>query len=142
MKKSVFCCLLIIFMSFLVVSCGQKPVTNLNEGKSEESVSTEKIEKASMLVDLLAKKDYTNVLVCFDSTMKNALPPEKLQTAWEDINKQAGTFSEKVDVWTEKQQNLDIVYVTCQFEKTKIDIKVVFNEAKEVSGLWFVPSKK
>ena len=42
----------------------------------------------------------------------------------------------------EKHAQFDIVIVTCEFEKRMIDIKVVFNRKKEVTGLWFLPAQK
>ena len=31
--------------------------------------------------------------------------------------------------------------VTCQFEKAKLDVKVVFNRSRQISGLFFVPAR-
>jgi dienelactone hydrolase len=41
----------------------------------------------------------------------------------------------------ERLGEYDGVLVTCQFEKTKLDVKVVFNRSGQVSGLFFVPTK-
>jgi hypothetical protein len=38
-----------------------------------------------------------------------------------------------------KEQGYDVVLVTCAFEKAELDVKVVYNNEQQVSGLWFVP---
>jgi hypothetical protein len=40
-----------------------------------------------------------------------------------------------------KEQGYNVVYVTCTFEKSQLDIKVVYNDKQEVSGLWFLPKQ-
>ena len=42
---------------------------------------------------------------------------------------------------TEKVDKYDVVIVTCQFEKMALDVRVVFNADKQVTGLNFRPAK-
>jgi|GEM_PF-5641449 len=34
-----------------------------------------------------------------------------------------------------------VVYVTCEFAKTSLDIKIVFDVEGKIAGLWFVSAK-
>ncbi|MGB7054614.1 MAG: DUF3887 domain-containing protein [bacterium] len=94
---------------------------------------------ARAFVELLVKGDYANAFATFDATMKGAMPEDAVSAAWESLLAQAGEFNKIIGVRQAKEQGYDVVYVTCGFEKSQLDVKVVFNEKKEVSGLWFLP---
>ena len=122
----------------LIVSCGQPQEP---QEKEEVSVTSALTTEATEFVTMLAQGDYANAVMDFDSTMKTAMPPAKLQEAWTSLIGQVGAFNKQVSTRETKEMGFDVVYVTCDFEKGPLNIKVVFNEAKEISGLWFVPVK-
>ena len=95
---------------------------------------------AKELVRLLVEERFSVVTKNFDATMKAALPAEKLEEAWKATTGQAGLFNRQLGVRTEKYLSYDIVLVTCEFEKGPLDVKVVYNEKGEVSGLFFIPT--
>jgi hypothetical protein len=95
--------------------------------------------QAKDLVKLLASGNYEKAVGNFDSTMKNALPPDKLKQVWDSLIVQAGAFVEQTGVRKEKILQYDVVFVSCKFEKSILDAKVVFNQKKQISGLFFVP---
>ena len=117
----------------LLVSCGQQAE------KEEVSVPSDLTPRATEFVTLLAREDYANAVKDFDSTMKTAMSPAELEKAWTSLIGQVGAFKKQVSTREAKEMGFDVVYVTCDFEKSPLNIKVVFNEAKEISGLWFVP---
>ncbi|NOR16623.1 DUF3887 domain-containing protein [candidate division WOR-3 bacterium] len=131
MKSFIFL-VLVVFLIGSLISCGEKEVVP----KAGDFTS-----QAKGFVELFAKEDYSNAVKNFDNTMKGVMTPEKLKEAWQGLLVQAGSFKRQVGVRQTKEQGFDIVYVTCEFEKSRLDIKVVFNNAKEISGLWFVPSQ-
>lgn len=96
---------------------------------------------AQEFVAQLVKGDYEKAHQRFDTTMKKALPVKKLEETWESLIFQCGNFKRQVCLKNEIQQELTIVFVTCEFEKAVLDIKVVFNDKSEISGLWFIPGK-
>ena len=96
---------------------------------------------AKDLVNLLVDGDYAEAVKNFDSTMKEALPAEKLQEVWNSIIAQAGPFKEQLGVRKEKILQYDVMFVTCKFERAALDTKVVFNQKQQISGLFFVPSR-
>lgn len=120
----------------LLVSCGQPQEP---QEKEEISVTSDLTSRATAFVTLLAQEDYANAVKGFDSTMKDAIPPAELQKTWTATLAQVGAFKKQVSTREAKEQGFDIVYVTCDFEKRPLNIKVVFNEAKEISGLWILP---
>ena len=91
-------------------------------------------------VKLLAAEQFVTAVEHFDETMKNALPVEKLEEAWKFTTSQVGAFKRQMGSRTEKQGEYDTVFVTCEFEKGPLDVKVVYNSERQVAGLFFVPT--
>jgi len=94
---------------------------------------------AKNLVKHLANGNYEKAVENFDSTMKQLLPAEKLKQVWESLIAQAGAFVEQRGIREEKILGYNVIFVTCQFEKSVLDAKVVFNDKEEIAGLFFVP---
>jgi hypothetical protein len=92
-------------------------------------------------VGLLVKGDFAGATAQFDATMKAALPEQKLRETWQALQKQAGLFKRQVRTRVETQEGYQIVLVTCQFERVLLDTKVVFDNKRQIAGLFFVPSQ-
>jgi fermentation-respiration switch protein FrsA (DUF1100 family) len=99
------------------------------------------ISAASKFVGLLVKEDFAGGVAQYDSTMKSALPEPKLRQAWQTLQQQAGAFKKQLRTRVESLGGYQIVFVTCQFEQTDLDVKVVFDARKRIAGLFFVPSQ-
>jgi dienelactone hydrolase len=106
------------------------------EDKLPEQTAT-----ATALVDALAKGDYTAAGKSFDSVMRKVMPADKLKETWQAVVKQVGPFQKRTGTRVEKVGKYDVVLVTCRFEKLALDVRVVFNADKQVSGLQFRPAK-
>lgn len=106
----------------------------------EQTISAPELTgPAKDFVGMLAKGDYASAVVKFDETMKGAMPVETLEQAWQSLLGKTGPFEKIVGVSQRKEQGYDVVLVTCDFENTQLDVKVVYNDKKEISGLWFQP---
>lgn len=114
-----------------------------SDQKSQPSSAPSRtISIAETFVDLLAKDDFAGAVAQFDPTMKHAMPEAKMREAWRSLAKQAGSFRKAIGTRTMQQVGFDIVFVTCEFERAILDIKVVFNRENKISGLWFVPGQR
>ncbi len=91
-------------------------------------------------VELLADGEFGEAFDTFDETMSEQISEEKLEEIWDDLLDKTGDFQEQLSTRRETYQQYEIVFVTCRFENGKLDVKVVYNQSKEVSGLFFVPS--
>jgi hypothetical protein len=96
---------------------------------------------AKGFVDMLVKGDYEGAFAQFDATMKDAMPVEQIEAAWGSLLAKTGEFKKIAGVRQAKEQGYNVVYVTCGFEKARLDVKVVFNDKSEISGLWFLPKQ-
>lgn len=110
------------------------------EPPDEEKLKEQKAS-AKALVEALAKEDFKAAGKDFDDAMKKALPVDKLESTWKTITGQVGAFKKVTGFRVESAAKLDFVYVVCQFEKIDVDVKVVFNADKQITGLFFQPSK-
>lgn len=97
--------------------------------------------RAEKLVDMMAKKDFSSVVKNFDATMTNVMPAEKLEQVWDQVTGQAGNFKKQLKTSKEKVQQYEVVHVTCQFEKARLDVNVVYNKDGKVSGINFAPAR-
>jgi len=91
-------------------------------------------------VELVVKGQFSTATKNFNATMKKVLPPEKLEETWKSTTNQAGLFKQQIGIRMGKWLWSDIVYVSCEFEQGPLDVKVVYNSQKQVTGLWFVPT--
>ena len=97
---------------------------------------------AKQFVQLLVDKEFEKAAEHFDATMTKVLPAKKLAAVWKGTTDQAAPFKRQLGVRTEKYLSTDIVLVTCEFAKGPLDVKVVFDSNKRISGLWFLPTPK
>ena len=99
------------------------------------------VGKALAFVQLLVEGKFNEAYERFDAAMRRAMPPEKLQDAWEQITTQAGEFIRVVSTRFAREMGFRVVYVTCKFAYTPLNVKVVFDREEKVTGLWFLPVK-
>jgi dienelactone hydrolase len=118
--------------SFALLFCLGGSIAAAQEEKLPEQTAT-----ATALVDAFAKTDYADAGKNFDKVMQKALPADKRKNLWETLLKQVGAFKKRTGTYVEKSGKYDVVIVACQFEKTALEVRVVFNADKQVTGLFF-----
>ena len=113
---------------------------------AEQSAKTESEEKpvlvrsACEFLATLVQEDFSGATKQFDPTMKKTLSESKLKKAWKDLPEQFGPFGKATGFSAEKFLSSRTVLMRCEFEKGPLDVKVVFDRKKRISGLWFVPT--
>ena len=127
-----FALVLLIFFACTVSGCAK-----------QKSASSSLTTSATNFVTQLEKGEFSAAEDNFHPQMKSALPPDKLKDLWNSLNSQYGAFKGQAGTREAKEGGYDIVYVTCEFEKTKMDLKIVFVNGT-IGGLWIVatPSKE
>lgn len=136
----------VILLFHYVVTGHAAPAQASGNAAATTSVSAPLVEDPGNLsavgagfVDLLAKKDFAAAESHFDPTMKSVMPESRLRAVWEELLGQAGPYQKQLRTRTEKQAGYDIVFVTCQFERKVLDMKVVYDSQQRVAGLFYVP---
>ncbi len=96
--------------------------------------------KARAFLFALEKGDYQAAVKDFDATMLKAMGPDKLEAMWaKQLPAQVGRFKQQGPARREQLQGYEIVLITCSFEKTLIDARVVLDKDGKIAGLQFVP---
>lgn len=101
--------------------------------------STDPIEHAEAFLDRLVQGEFDKAFAQLDPPMESALPGDALEQTWQSLIARTGTFKDVTSARHELAGMFHIVIVTCEFERTTQDVKIVLNNAMEVSGLWFLP---
>lgn len=91
------------------------------------------------MVDSMAKGDFSSATKNFDSPMSAAMPAERLSQTWAQLTAQVGDFKSRIGTREASEGGYTSVYVTCRFERTDLNIKVVTTATGKVTGLWILP---
>jgi len=110
-------------------------------GGAETGDDDATIARAREIVRFIAAGDYAAAVETFDGTMQEAMPADQLEQAWDSLLGKAGPFQEISGVRISTAGGYETAFVTCRFENSSTDIKVVFDRDMKVAGLFFVPTQ-
>jgi hypothetical protein len=96
--------------------------------------------QAANFVTMLSSGEYKAAEKMFDETMKASLPEKKLKEAWESLATQFGPFKAQGATRQTNIQGYDVIFVSCEFEKVRLDCQIAFDFNGKISGLYFRPS--
>jgi hypothetical protein len=105
------------------------PVSDLSPEDMEAS--------AKALTDLLRQKSFDLLSSRFNDRMKAAMPRERLEASWSHVILHLGQF--KSVKLAQKDPELDMVDVRCEFEHGEATVRLAFDPSGKVSGLWMLP---
>lgn len=95
---------------------------------------------ATEFIDLLVAGEFETAAATFDDTMTEALPPAALARTWEQLIGQVGAYRSEVSRRQESTGGYDAVIATSRFERSDLDIRVVFDAERRIAGLFFQPA--
>lgn len=133
MDKRVAVLILVLVFSLATLSCSNEALPPL-EG--------EPAELAAEFVDDLAGGSYEECTRYFNLRMKRTLSARKLEQAWIDLLEQTGPYESQSDMREESVDGYLAVTINAQFGKDTAKIRIVFDENRHISGLWFKPDRK
>ncbi|MBN2209501.1 MAG: alpha/beta fold hydrolase [Candidatus Coatesbacteria bacterium] len=112
--------------------------------KQQQDVETEEakgaVHLANTFVELLSRGEFEAAAKHFDDTMAEKVSPEMLGGIWASLVEENGAFRKVKGSWAERSKDTDIVFVPVEFERYVVDLKVVVNRDRKVSGFWIVGS--
>jgi hypothetical protein len=102
-------------------------------------LSPENMEAAAKLaVDMLRQKQFDELTSKFDEDFKPDMSSERLEMSWSHVMAHLGQFKTiKIVV---KDPEFDMVDVTCAFENGDMIVRIAFDPAGKVGGLWMMPA--
>ena len=130
----------LILAALSLTSCGaaggRDATPNVPPPSPEETVAA-----ARGFVELLAKGDFAGAEKLLDAEMKAAMPQTELAATWGKVVSLAGPFKKQLSAHPSKARGFDLVLVKCQFEKSFLNVRVVMNAERQISGLFIEPEK-
>jgi uncharacterized protein DUF3887 len=103
-------------------------------------MSTEGMEAAARAVaDQLRQGQFAGVNAKFNDRMKETMPTDRLEGSWVHVMMHLGPF--KSIRSARKDPDLDRVDIRCEFENGPMIVRVAFDPAGKVSGLWMLPAE-
>jgi hypothetical protein len=103
-------------------------------------VSPETMEaSARAIADLLGQQQFKEVSTRFNDQMKEAMPPERLETSWTHVMMHLGPF--KSIKLARKDPEFDRVDVHCVFENGPMIVRIAFDPSGKIAGLWMLPAE-
>ncbi len=116
------------------------PISNTQAQTPQPTVPAEIVTAAQDLLHLIEQGQFEQALATFDQTLVKSDTLAQIQQGWVGLLEQVGPVQEITETIALREANLNVVYVTTQFEKGAVDIRVVFNDAGQVVGLNFTPA--
>lgn len=96
----------------------------------------EVVESAERFVALIAAGKHAEAVDMMDPKMRSALPASKLGELWSGLTSQHGVHQSTPRSRYADEAGFRVVYVTVVFAHAQLEIKVVFDNAGRVAGLW------
>lgn len=138
MKKGKLIIILALTLILIfTVACAKKTVTPVVE--DVESVES----TAKHFVGLLSNDEFDEANKMLAEIMVEGLKAQNLtlEEIWSGVIAQAGKFKEIKEAKVTEEMGYKCVYVTCDFEKTSLNVKVVLDKEGKVAGLFFLPAQ-
>ncbi|MDI6863441.1 MAG: DUF3887 domain-containing protein, partial [Pseudothermotoga sp.] len=92
-------------------------------------------------IQLLATNDFEKAQQMASQILLDALKQSNLtlESFWKTLNLQVGNFKQILRVKSTTEQGYNVIFVGCEFEKMKLDAKIVFDQQEKIAGLQFLP---
>lgn len=95
--------------------------------------------RARNFVVFLKEGKFDKAYELFNEQMTEAMTVGQLEATWNGLIGEVGGYKDITGTRIATEAGYEVVYVTTEFEKTSLDVKVVFDEESKIAGLWFRP---
>lgn len=125
-----------------VAACGGSPQSP-GSASPTPSATVDPVlgQRATAVVAALVAEDFDAAVAYFDETMRQELPATTLAATWRQVTQQVGAYESELARRQEATGQYRAVIVTARFEQSPLDIRVVFDSARRVAGLFFQPAR-
>lgn len=129
--------LALILILIFTIACAKKTVAPAVE--DVESVEL----TAKNFVGLLSNGEFDEANRMLAEIMVEGLKKQNLtlEGIWSSVIAQAGKFVEIREIEVTEEMGYKCGYVTCEFEKISLNVKVVLDKEGKVAGLFFLPAQ-
>ena len=97
------------------------------------------MDTAQQIVTQIAQGDFAAVEQRLSDRIKPFVPIGTIQATWQGLEQQYGAFQEQGKTSAVQTPQGLVQVVTCTFERTRLDVNIVLNDAGEIVGLTVTP---
>jgi pimeloyl-ACP methyl ester carboxylesterase len=116
--------------------------TPAQEDPQEDPVDIDHERTAKQIVEWIEAGEHAKVRELFDDAMNKAIPNDALLAGmWTAIETQFGQYRQQLGISVQQQDPYTVVLVTCAFDKSPMDVRVVFDASDRLAGLQITPSQ-
>jgi len=108
----------------------------------QAQVTKDNTERSKQIYEWVLSGEFGKVCAEFDSAIAAHVDSTKLANAWVNLSERVGAFVKVTDIRTEKENGIDVFIHASEFEKRKVDFKVIFGLDNKLKGIFFVPVVK
>lgn len=98
-------------------------------------------ELSESFLKMMVRNQFDSCQSYFDTSVTAHINAGIMQSIWDRISMYVGDYKSYEDVRTEKTDSADVVLIRVVFEKTKLDLRLEWNEIKKIIGINFIPPK-
>ncbi|MES2566002.1 MAG: DUF3887 domain-containing protein [Bacteroidota bacterium] len=99
-------------------------------------------EISASFIKKLESQQFDSCYAMFDTVIANKISVDMLSQMWGSIPRYMGEYKGYTSVTKELKDSFELVFVRCEFEKTKMDLQLVFETPpKKIVGMFFTPPK-
>ncbi len=131
--SSILLTLLLLSLMACLVSCTGEQVMPPLKGEISDL--------AEAFTTKLAAGDFPGAAGYFDANMKEQVSDRYLLKFWEQLEKQMGSFKNKIGIQADEFHEYDTVLVTMEFEEALLDMRLVFDADRRIAGFQLLPAK-
>lgn len=99
-------------------------------------------ELSITFIKKLEQQKFDSCYAMFDTIMTNKFSADMLEQIWGGLPRYMGEYKSYSTITKEQKDSLEIVFIRCDFEKTKMDLQLVYNNPpRKIIGMFFTPPK-
>lgn len=108
-----------------------------SEGKLSDDYSEDELKaRAEEVINKLNDKNYSGILENSSDELKNSLPDNKLQEAWEGFSKDIGNYDSITKMTVAEKNGYGVVIANTKYESKKLTFTLSFNKEMKLSGIY------
>ncbi len=95
--------------------------------------------KAEKVFEQIRNREFSKVTAQFDTNISGRIDTTKLRALWDKLLPLVGPFKKVISIENVPKDSNNIVIQHLQFEKRKIDFKLVYSDNGKIKGILFLP---
>ena len=97
------------------------------------------VDRSKSVAESLDKNEFDAVSAQFDPAMQKALPKASLEKTWGLLHMQLGSLKKTGKSRQVKADPYEVVFVECEFERGKLELKLVYDKSEKIAGMFMLP---